>query len=337
MSQKISVCVVGLGRAGQFHLNSIRLSNAFALQYVVDTNIALAESEATQHNCKAVSLDEALQDAALDAVIISTPTDYHYGYIRQALLAGKHVFTEKPLGHSLEEIMECFDLAAKKGLALYLGFQRRYDKNFQALKAALPTLGDSRILKASSRDNPRPSIAYLSISGNIFHDMLIHDFDMLCFLFGSELPTQVYAKGTAYDPEIKALNDYDTVMVHISYPSGLICSIDTSRTAPYGYDQRIEVFGANGMLLAENEPNNTVKLFTDKGQQQSPFNHSFPERYKAAYVIELEAFATGISTGTLNNVLKQECMLAHLLADAAYESATSGKVVPFQEVYGKYF
>ncbi len=165
--------------------------------------------------------------------------------------------------------------------------------------------------------------------------MLIHDFDMLLFLFGTKIPKSVYAVGQAYDNEIKAIGDYDTVLVMIQYEDGLICSIDTSRTSPYGYDQRIEVFGEQGMLTAENEIENSTKLFNDQGIHQSKVKHSFPQRYKDCYLQEISHFFQNISERKLFNVSEQECLLAHLIADAAYESSVKRVSVDFVQFFNK--
>jgi myo-inositol 2-dehydrogenase/D-chiro-inositol 1-dehydrogenase len=160
--------------------------------------------------------------------------------------------------------------------------------------------------------------------------MLIHDFDMLMFLFGPKVPESVFAAGHAYDSTIAGFNDYDTVLVSIKYSDGLVCSIDTSRTSAYGYDQRIEVFGEHGMATVDNERNNTVNVYTDKGANHEPFNFSFPQRYKEAYLEELKQFALGIENGEHTNVAQQECVLSHQLADAALASIQSGKAVDFR-------
>ena len=331
MKNTINICVVGLGRAGHFHLTSIKQLDSLALHSVVDTNEKLAKDVAEQYNCQwSATLPELLEDDALDAVVVASPTDAHFQYIKQALQAGKHVFTEKPVGHTVAEINTCFELATQHNRALHLGFQRRLDKNFAALKRRLPELGEARIVKASSRDNPKPSYEYLSISGNIFHDMLIHDFDMLMFLFGAKVPESVFAAGHAYDSTIAGFNDYDTVLVSIKYPDGLVCSIDTSRTSAYGYDQRIEVFGKHGMATVDNERNNAVNVYTDKGANHEPFNYSFPQRYKEAYLEELNQFALGIENGVHTNVAQEECVLSHQLADAALESIQTGKAIDFK-------
>jgi myo-inositol 2-dehydrogenase/D-chiro-inositol 1-dehydrogenase len=301
---------------------------------VVDPALSFDHELVADQNFKWLNdIDLALSESAINGIIISTPTQYHFDYICRSLEAGKHVFTEKPLGKSSDDIKKCFDLAEKKKLALYLGFQRRYDHNFIELKKNIEKIGPIRTIKMSSRDNPKPSLEYLKISGNIFHDMLIHDFDMLQFLLGEKIPNAVFALGHAYDSNIKEMGDFDTVLVTLQYDDGLICSIDTSRTAPYGYDQRIELFAEKGMAIAENQKNTTVQVFTEIGQLQSPINFSFPQRYKDAYTKEIADFACGIHSGQLFNVSKRECMLGHLIADAAFESAVSNKVVAFQEKF----
>lgn len=334
MSNTLKACIVGLGRAGQIHLNSVKQLPGLTLTWLVDTNTDLLKVLSSDNSCHTTTdINEALADADLDVVIIASPTDAHFEYIILSLNAGKHVFTEKPLGHSLLQVKQCFDLAEEKKLALHLGFQRRFDTNFIALKQQLPKLGDCRIIKTSSRDNPRPSIDYLSISGNIFHDMLIHDFDMLCFLFGSKIPETVYAVGHAYDTEIAAIDDYDTVMVTLQYNDGMVVSIDTSRISAPGYDQRIELFGEHGMAVVENQQNHTVKVYDKDGMHQAAFDHSFPERYDGVYTSELAYFAKGVNNGQLYNVPRQECLLSHLIADAALASAKSGEVVHFDVEY----
>ncbi len=334
MSKSLNFAIIGLGRAGRFHLSSLDQLNSCRLKYIVDPNISEKKEIVTKHNFTLLSnIDAALEDKELDAVIISTPTHFHFGDICKALKAGKHVFTEKPLGKSVEDISICYELAKKQQLALHLGFQRRYDKNFKELKDSIPGIGQVRTVKISSRDNPKPSLDYLKISGNIFHDMLIHDFDMLQFLFGYKIPSSVLALGHAYDPEIKKLKDFDSVLVTLKYPDGLLCAIDTSRTAVYGYDQRIELFAERGMSIVENERNNTVEVHTKEGTFRNPINYSFNQRYREAYLQEIAGFIDGIRNNELTNIPENQCSLAHLIAEAAYESCITNTVINFQEKY----
>ena len=332
MKNSIKVCIVGLGRAGRFHLASIKNLDSIELKYVVDPGLS-TQDDIVQNNDFILleNIEEALADDELDAAIISPPTQYHFECVTRFLKAGKHVFTEKPLGRSLAEIQTCFDLSAEREKALFLGFQRRYDRNFRALKSKVATLEPVKIIKTSSRDNPQPSLDYLKISGNIFHDMLIHDFDMLIFLLGNEPPTSIFAYGHAYDEDIRNIPDLDTVMVILKYKTGLICSIDTSRNAIYGYDQRLEIFGEGGMAIAENERNHTVQMHTSQGMEVPAINESFPERYKEAYTAEIEDFAKALSQGQLTNVPRNECILGHLLANAAHRSVETGAPVDFED------
>ena len=331
MKTKIRVCIVGLGRAGRFHLTSIKNLDFFDLKYVIDPSLS-TQDDIVQNNDFILleDIEEALVDDELDAAIISPPTQFHFDCVTRFLKAGKHVFTEKPLGRSLAEIQTCFELSAEREKALFLGFQRRYDRNFRALKSRVETLEPVKIIKASSRDNPQPSLDYLKISGNIFHDMLIHDFDMLIFLLGNEPPISVFAYGHAYDEDIRNIPDLDTVMVTLKYKTGLICSIDTSRNAVYGYDQRLEIFGEGGMAIAENERDHTVQMHTSKGMEVSAINESFPKRYKDAYAAEIRDFGEAISEGRLSNVPRDECLLGHLLANAAHQSVETGAPVNFE-------
>jgi len=333
MGSTINTCLVGLGRAGHFHLQSIRNSDRLQLKYIVDPNIT---SEEIPEGVSLLSdIDVALKDDNVQAVIVASPTQSHFDYIRRSLEAGKHVFTEKPLGKSIDQVRTCFDLADSAGLALHLGFQRRYDANFMALKGKIKDLGAVRLLKASSRDNPKPSIDYLRISGNIFHDMLIHDFDMLVFLLGPRIPESIYATGFSYDPDIAQIPDFDTVIVTLKYADGLMVSIDTSRTSPYGYDQRLEVFGTEAMAMVENQPDHGMKVYNVNGMQGASINYSFPQRYREAYSIELEQFAKDILENKLYNITREECLLAHLIADAAHQSAVEERVVDFKKEYAQ--
>lgn len=304
------------------------------INQVVDPGLSTDDQVISDHQLQLTDLETVLKDDKIQIVIVASPTGNHHEHITQALNAGKHVLAEKPLGKSLEEIQQCFDLAEQNSLTLHLGFQRRLDHNFQTLKNKLYQIGEVRIIKTSSRDNPRPSIDYLKISGNIFHDMLIHDFDMLTYLMGPQIPTTVFAVGHAYDPEIERIPDLDTVMVNLQYPTGLVCSIDTSRISAYGYDQRIEVFGTMGMAIAENERDSSIQLYTSEGQQSGKVQHSFPQRYRDAYLREMIRFIEGIRTGVPYTVTRKECILSHLIANAAHRSVQEGVPVRFADEYG---
>ena len=332
MSKLLNTAIIGMGRAGQFHLTSMKIIDGFALKYAVDPDLKHLDKISLPRDCqKLAGIEKVLADESIDAVIISSPTDYHYDYIIQSLNADKHVFTEKPVGHSADQIAACFDLARDKNKCLHLGFQRRFDKNFIALKANLKSIGEIRMVRASSRDNPKPSYDYLRTSGNIFHDMLIHDFDMMLFLLGYKVPKSIHVYAKCYDKEIETMQDYDTVLVSMQFDDGLIYTIDTSRTSVYGYDQRLELFGSDGMLIAENELENRLSIHTKAGINQAPTKYSFPQRYKSAYLEELIHFESSIRTGVLYNVPKDHALLSHKIADAGYISAREGRVILMDE------
>ena len=333
MIPKVKVALVGLGRAGGFHLRSLSQHPGVVLKYIVDPAISRDNQLLAAHPGVVIlpDLEPVLNDAEVDAVVVASPTPFHFDHITSALQAKKHVFSEKPLGQSLKDIKLIYQLARDNHCALFLGFQRRYDHNFQVLKSKLAQLGEVKLYRASSRDHPKPAIEYLKISGNIFHDMLIHDFDMLVYLLGSQPPESIVAIGHAHDPEIANIPDYDHVMVTLKYASGTICSIDTSRFASYGYDQRVEVFGESGMITAQIQSDHTVEVWDQQGAHQAPINYSFPQRYRQSYQLEIEDFIQGIFNKQLHNISEEACVLSHLIAEAAFESCQQNQVVGFNK------
>ena len=333
MISKVKVALVGLGRAGGFHLRSLSEHPGVLLKYIVDPAILETNPLLEAHPEVTVlpDLEPVLNDAEVDAVVVASPTPFHFEHITKALSAKKHVFSEKPLGQSLKDIKLIYQLARDNQRALFLGFQRRYDHNFQVLKSKLAKVGEVKLYRASSRDHPMPSMEYLRISGNIFHDMLIHDFDMLIYLLGSQPPESIVAIGHAHDPQIANIPDYDHVMVTLKYADGTICSIDTSRFASYGYDQRVEVFGESGMVTAENQSDHTVEVWDQHGAHKAPINYSFPQRYRLSYQLEIEDFIRGIFEKQLHNIPEEACLLSHLIAEAAFESCQKNQVVGFDK------
>eukprot|EP00913_Durusdinium_trenchii_P029942 g28058.t1 len=292
-------------------LNLTSISSAF-------NPAGFAQLIAAERGCRwSTDLDEALLPGpdAVDAVIVASATDTHFPYIMKALRADKAVLAEKPISHELHEVMEAVQLAKSRNLAFVCGYQRRADRHFRELKRHLDAgaIGNLKVLKTCSRDNPIPPMEYLRTSGGIFHDMLIHDFDMLDFLSGGQVPESVTAIGHSYNPEIKAMGDVDTCAVMFKYPSGLIAMVDTSRDASYGYDQRIEAFGEHGMLSAKNELTSTVELATAEGHLMPPAMYSFPQRYLQAYRSELTEFIELVQAGCDSQLhhLEQEAMLRH--------------------------
>mmetsp|Transcript_16725 Transcript_16725/g.47177 ORF Transcript_16725/g.47177 Transcript_16725/m.47177 type:complete len:347 (+) Transcript_16725:82-1122(+) len=334
-SEKPAFAVVGLGRAGSFHITSLmNMGNLVRLKYVVDVVEEVRERVAKETGAEPrASLEEVLEDDDLRAVVVSSTTHAHYGQILLALEKGKCVFTEKPISFDPAELKIVMTKAEKSKLPFMVGFQRRFDRNFATLRRMLRAgnIGGPRIIRCSSRDNPEPPMAYLKVSGGIFHDMLCHDFDMLHFLTG-ELPESVYAVGHTYNPEIAAMDDADTVVVTLRFASGLLATVDTSRISAYGYDQRVEVFGETGMLTAENEREHTVVHAGPHGYTSAVAHHSFPQRYPQAYRSEMDEFVAMVRE---DRAPPAENLARHVLlervASAAEVSYKMGRPITLKE------
>jgi len=202
-----------------------------------------------------------------------------------------------------------------KNLPFICAFQRRVDKNFRELKRLVDngSIGQLKVIKSCSRDNPVPPLEYLRTSGGIFHDMLVHDFDILDYLTCGQVPESVTSVGHCYNPAIEQFNDLDTVAVLFKYPSGLVAMVDTCRDAAYGYDQRVEVFGEKGMLTAKNEMTSSVELATVDGHLMPPAMWSFPQRYNQAYMVEITEFISMLHAGRESEAhrLEQKAMERH--------------------------
>jgi len=315
--KKFGVSLVGLGRSGHFHLASIKnLAELVTLRWCVDTNEQVSAKIAKEFGCKASkTIDESLKDPQVDIVIIASTTDTHFPFITQSLAAKKAVFAEKPISHTVSEVQEAIDIALKNNVPFVCGYQRRCDSQFRTLKAQLDAgaIGDLKMIKSCSRDNPVPPMEYLRTSGGIFQDMLIHDFDMQEWLSGGQVPESVLSVGHCYDERIKEMDDIDMVACMLKYPSGLITTIDTCRDASYGYDQRVEAFGSKGMLTAKNEMTSNVELATVDGHLMPPAKWSFPQRYNHAYAVELSEFVALVKAGVESEAhkLEQQQMMRH--------------------------
>jgi len=313
--------------------------NHAELAHVVDVNAKRAEEVAEEFSC---TWSESLTDEVLksvDAVIVASTTDTHFAYCKKALTAEKCVFTEKPISHHPSEVAEVLDLAKKSPKPFVVGYQRRCDKNYRALRTEVRnSLGDVRMIKCCSRDNPFPPMAYLKTSGGIFHDMLSHDFDMIHFLSG-QFPVSVYSVGHAYKQEIREMDDVDTVCVTMKFKSGMIAVVDSSRISAPGYDQRVEVFGVDGVAYVRNIEESSVQVGTSKGFVTPKAQNSFPERYKETYAAELAEFIDMCANDIVD---EPETIDRHLIlgkiADAAEFSCRMKREVLMSEVdelYGK--
>ena len=298
--KKLNIALLGLGRAGKFHIQSIQSIPGISLRCVVDVDESLARCLAKELQCDYSTVAEGpLGQADIDAVIVASPTQEHYRQIIAALDAGKPVFTEKPLGSTLEEIDTCFDLAKRNDLPLLVGFNRRFDPNFQELKRQIDAgvIGEVELVTILSRDPGAPPVDYIRVSGGLYRDMMIHDIDMARWLVGEEF-TDVKAMGSVcVDPAIGEAGDVDTAVVNLGTASGKLVSISNSRRASYGYDQRIEVHGSKGMIQAMNVAESTVVTSTADGVRGEKPMHFFLERYEAAYRSEWDGFVKLVLEG----------------------------------------
>ncbi|MGB7244286.1 MAG: inositol 2-dehydrogenase [Sulfitobacter sp.] len=321
--------LLGCGRIGQVHARSLSRLKTAKLVAVADALPASAQAVADQSDAQVRRVDEIIGSADIDAVIICTPTDTHYDLIQASAKAGKAIFCEKPVDMSADRIRDCMAVIRDHGVPFLTAFNRRFDPNFANIQARITEgeIGDVEIVTILSRDPSPPPIEYIKGSGGIFRDMMIHDFDMARFLLGEE-PISVFAVGSALvDPEIGAAGDIDTAAVTLTTASGRICQISNSRRASYGYDQRIEVHGSQGMLRAENMFENTVEVATKAGFQRAPAQHFFLERYEAAYLSEIAHFVSAIEDGTTPSPDILDGLRAQLIADAAAQSLASGQPV----------
>jgi len=329
----IRVGVVGLGRMGQLHAtNVVTRLPALRLAAVADPAPGAAAAAAGLGVPLHADWRDLLALPDLDAVLVCSPTDQHAEQIVAAADAGKHVFCEKPLDRSLEHIDRILAAVAEAGTVLQVGFNRRADSNFAAVKARLDAgeIASPWLLKITSRDPQPQSHEYVLGSGGLFLDMTIHDFDLARFLLGDVV--SVSAAGAALvDPGLVALGDVDTAITTLAFESGALGVIDNCRRAAYGYDQRVEVHGELGMLAADNESSITVQLADESGFHRPPLPTFFLERYGEAYVRELQAFADAIG-GAKPLADGRDGQQAVAVAVAARLSLAEQRTVPLAEV-----
>jgi len=318
----LEIAQFGAGRIGQIHASNIAAMKDVRLRYVVDVNAEAAQKLAARYGAKVVTEGDAFADRAVDAVLIASSTDTHARLAIAAARAGKAIFCEKPIDLSLAKVDSCLKEVEKAGVPMFVGFNRRFDPSFAALKRRLDAgeIGAVEQVVISSRDPAPPPPAYVKVSGGMFRDMTIHDFDMARWLLGEE-PVEVFAMGECLvDRKIGAAGDIDSAMVLLRTASDRMCHINNSRRAAYGYDQRIEVAGAKGMLRAENIGETTVEHFGARGTLSDRPLDFFLERYADAYRAEMAAFLRALEDNTPMPVGAHDGRQALVLAEAALQS-----------------
>ncbi|MDD5017626.1 MAG: inositol 2-dehydrogenase [Eubacteriales bacterium] len=295
MKKKLIIGVIGCGRIGRLHIENISNHIHFVtIKAIADLYANEIKAWAYELGINNVYSDykKILNDTEIDAVLICSPTDTHSKIIVEAAKAGKNIFCEKPIDFDIENITFALDAVRQSGVKLQIGFNRRYDHNFKAVKDKIAEgkIGDLHIIKITSRDPAPPPIEYIKVSGGIFLDMTIHDFDMVRYLTGGEV-TEVYTNAAVLvDPAIGAAGDVDTAIISLKFANGAIGVIDNSRKAVYGYDQQVEVFGLKGSIAISNDTPNSSVLSTEEGVFCEKPKHFFLERYKDSFVAELKDF-----------------------------------------------
>jgi myo-inositol 2-dehydrogenase/D-chiro-inositol 1-dehydrogenase len=326
--------LLGAGRIAGVHATAISAHPGSVLAAVSDYYPEQAEKLARQYGTKARTTEEIIADAGIDAVLIATSTDTHSDLIEAAIAAGKAVLCEKPVDLSLDRARACRKAVAAAGRPVMIGHNRRFDPNFGALKKALDAgeIGKPELLSITSFDPAPPPVAYIKVSGGLFRDMMIHDFDMANFLM-SEAPVTISAVGASIvDPEIGAAGDVDTAVVTMTYADGRLAVIKNSRRAVYGYDQRVELLGSGGLLQAQNMLENTVVKSTAEGVTGAKPTYFFLERYMPAYAAEWAAFVDAVAKGAAMPVTLDDGVAALAMAEAATLSAKTGRPVAVADV-----
>jgi myo-inositol 2-dehydrogenase/D-chiro-inositol 1-dehydrogenase len=319
--------ILGCGRIGQVHARTLHHLRGARVAAVADAMPDAAAALAQEVGADVRDIGAIIQAQDIDAIAICTPTDTHADLIEQAARAGKPIFCEKPIDLDAARVRACLSVVAECGVPLLVGFQRRFDPEFRALKAAVSEgrIGQIEQIVITSRDPGPPPLEYIRRSGGIFRDMTIHDFDMARFLLEAPI-RRVLATGTArVDPAIGAAGDFDTATVLMEAEDGTQVVISNSRRARYGYDQRVEVHGSGGMLQVGNRSTGQLTTATDTGFTTPVLLDFFMTRYLDAYAAEMAAFLDMIATGTPAPVSGQDGLEALHLADAAARSAAEGR------------
>jgi myo-inositol 2-dehydrogenase/D-chiro-inositol 1-dehydrogenase len=341
MSEKkmITFGVIGAGRIGKIHAENLA-TRIPGVQVTAIADIILeAAQETATHLCILTSTadyHDILADPAIDAVAICSSTDTHAQIIIEAAQAGKHIFCEKPIDHELAKIDAALAAVEKAGVKLQIGFNRRFDPNFRKVREIIAAnkIGEPHILRITSRDPAPPPVEYIKVSGGIFLDMTIHDFDMARYLMGSEV-TEVYAAGgVMVDPSIGEAGDIDTAIITLCFENGAIGTIDNSREAVYGYDQRVEVFGSGGMVATGNNTQDSHVYSNAEGVQSALPLYFFLERYAESFTQEMREFVESIHNDNPPPVIGIDGRIPVVMGMAALKSYQENRPVKLSEIEG---
>ena len=321
--EKINIGIIGLGRIGEMHAKNICQSLPFFnLKSIADP---APNTDFTRNLEGAVisdNVDNIISDKTIDAVIVCSPTPTHYDIIKKCATQKKHVFCEKPISFSEDEIKELITIKNKENIFIQVGLNRRFDQDFVLAKEKMDSgaLGDVHTIHITNHDASIPSFKFLKSSGGMLFDLCIHDFDMLNFLTGKKIK-EIYVNGGVFiDKRLRDIGDIDNAIITLELESGVLCLIDSSRQTHYGYDQRIELFGSNGMISVENKKDNLYFFSDSKQTQSSKIKYSFIERYRDSYLNELEHFYNSIISNSVPSVGPENILSAIQVAEAGRQS-----------------
>ena len=337
MGKTINVGVIGAGRIGRLHAENLQYRVPEAnLVAISDIFVEAAEKVAAELGVPAAYQDHRriLDDEGVDAVLICSSTDTHAQFIEEAAEAGKQIFCEKPIALDLSKIDRALAAVERAGVKLQIGFNRRFDPNFKRVQEAVAAgeIGEPHILRITSRDPAPPPIEYIQVSGGIFLDMTIHDFDMARFLVGSEVEEVYAAAGVMVDPAIGGAGDVDTAVITLRFANGALGVIDNSRQAVYGYDQRVEVFGSTGMVLCSNDTPDSAVVSDARGVRSAQPLFFFVERYTESYVAEIKSFVDCIVNDTPPPVTGLDGRIPVVMGYAALKSHQEQRPVKLSEI-----
>lgn len=333
----LRIGVIGAGRIGKIHAeNLVTRVPCVEVAAVADVDLKSAQELAARLRIAQALPDyhAILADPTIDAVAICSSTDTHAQIIIEAAEAGKHIFCEKPIAHDLAKIDAALAAVEKAGVKLQIGFNRRFDPNFAHVRemVAAGKIGDPQIVRITSRDPAPPPVSYVKVSGGMFLDMTIHDFDMARFLTGSEVVEVFTSAGVMVDPAIGEAGDVDTAVITLRFANGAIGTIDNCRKAVYGYDQRVEVFGSGGMVQAlNNTPHNDIYANADGVELAKPL-FFFLERYTESFVAEMKAFCKSVLENTQPPVSGIDGRIPVVIGMAAKKSYLENRPVKLSEI-----
>ena len=339
MPPSLPVAILGAGRIGQVHARTIahRIPGA-RLVGVADPRLEAAQALADELGIPRVSAHpaELIADPEVRAVLVCSSTDTHADLVIAAAGEGKHVFCEKPLDLDLARIDLVLQAVDRAGVQLMLGFNRRFDPDFARVRALVASgaVGRPEMLRITSRDPSPPPAEYVAVSGGLFLDMTIHDFDMARFVMGQEVVELHAMAGVLVDPVIGDAGDVDSAVISLRFAGGALGVIENSRRAVYGYDQRVEVLGSGGRVGNGNHSADSVQLANGQGLHDPPLLDFFMERYAAAYEAEIRAFVDAVQAGTTPPVGGDDGRMAVVLGLAAERSVALGRPVEISEIAG---